>query len=172
MEVFSGVVLIPPTTVSQSVLGDAYPQGGGSWNPVLQEYFSMRFPEYMCSPDTPIHIKEFIIVILSVRLWGRHWAGQRILLFCDNDSVCDTCTYQKPTDLSMQKLLREFLYWVCLYDVHPILQKISSQDNHVADFISRNHSEDDIKDYFSLHDLPDQVKIQIPLEWYNFQANW
>ena len=172
LELFSGVVLIPPTTVSQSVLGDAYPQGGGSWNPVLQEYFSMRFPEYMCSPDTPIHIKEFIIVILSVRLWGRYWAGQRVLIFCDNDSVCDTCTYQKPNDLSLQKLLREFLYWVCLYDFHPILQKISSKDNHVADFISRNHSEDDIKDYFSLHEFPSQVKIHIPLEWYNFQANW
>ena len=172
MEVFSGVVLIPPTTVCQSVLGDAYPQGGGSWNPVLQEYFSMRFPEYMCSPDTPIHIKEFIIVILSVRLWGHHWAGQRILIFCDNDSVCDTCTYQKPVDPSMQKLLREFLFWVCRFDVHPILQKISSQDNHVADFISRNHDEDDIKDYFSRNELPNQIKIQIPLEWYNFQANW
>ena len=172
LEVFSGVVIIPPTTVSQSVLGDAYPQGGGSWNPVLQEYFSMRFPEYMCSPDTPIHIKEFIVVILSVRLWGRHWAGQRIMIFCDNDSVCDTCTYQKPNDLSMQKLLREFLYWVCLHNIHPILQKISSQDNHVADFISRNHSEDDIKSYFSLHKFPSQVKVQIPLDWYTFQANW
>ena len=172
IEVFSGVVLIPPTTVSQSILGDAYPQGGGSWNPVLQQYFSMRFPEYMCSPDTPIHIKEFIIVILSVRLWGRHWAGQRILIFCDNDSVCDTCTYQKPNHPSMQKLLREFLYWVCLYNFHPILQKISSEDNHVADFISRNHNEDDIKTYFSLNNFPTQVKIPIPLEWYNFQANW
>ena len=29
MEVFSGVEIIPPTTVCQSVLGDAYPKGGG-----------------------------------------------------------------------------------------------------------------------------------------------
>ena len=57
--------LIPPVTVSQSVLGDAYPQGGGSWNPVSKEYFSMRFPDYMCSPDTPIHIKEFILLSLA-----------------------------------------------------------------------------------------------------------
>ena len=90
LEIFSGVEIIPPTTVSMSVLGDAYPQGGGSWNPIAEEYFSMKFPNYMCSPDTPIHIKEFKNVILSVRMWGPTWAGERILIFCDNDSVCDT----------------------------------------------------------------------------------
>ena len=65
MEVFTGVEIIPPTTVSQSALGDAYPQGGGGWNPVLCQYFSMYFPDYLCSADTPIHIKEFIIVIFG-----------------------------------------------------------------------------------------------------------
>ena len=172
IEDFSGVVIIPPVTVSQSVLGDAYPQGGGSWNPVSQEYFSMRFPEYMCSPDTPIHIKEFIVVILSVRLWGKNWAGQRILIFCDNDSVCDTCTNQKPSDPSMQKLLREFLYWVCFYNFYPVLQKISSEENHIADFISRNHNEDDITNYFSANNYPSQVKVKIPLDWFSFKAEW
>ena len=149
LEVFSGVELIPPITVNQSVLGDAYPQGGGSWNPVRNEYFSMRFPEYMCSVDTPIHVKEFIVVILSVRLWGPNWSGQRILIFCDNDSVCDTCFYQKPNDPSLQKLLREFLYWVCKFNFFPVLEKISSKENYIADFISRNHNRSDI-DNFSL----------------------
>jgi hypothetical protein len=37
MELFSGVELIPPTTVSLAVLGDTCPQGGGSWNPVSAE---------------------------------------------------------------------------------------------------------------------------------------
>ena len=172
LEVFSGVEIIPATTVSQSVLGDAYPQGGGSWNPVLNQYFSMRFPEYMCSPDTPIHIKEFIIVLLSIRLWGQYWAGQRIIIFCDNDSVCDTCENQKPNNPEMQKLLREFLYWVCKFNFYPVLQKISSKDNHIADFISRNHNEDDISNYFAQNDLPNQSKVVIPADWYNFVAEW
>ena len=174
LEEFSGVELIPPISVCQSVLGDAYPQGGGSWNPVKNEYFSMRFPEYMCSPDTPIHIKEFIIVLLCVRMWGQHWAGQRIMIFCDNDAVCDTCTYQKPSDLQMQQLLREFLFWVCKYNFYPVLEKISSKDNHVADYISRNHNESDISDYFLLNGFPNhnQVKVEIPFEWFNFVAEW
>ena len=137
-----------------------------------REYFSLRFPDYMCSPDTPVHIKKFIVVILSARLWGSNWTGQRIMIFCDNDSVCDTCTFQKPSDPSMQKLLREFLYWVCHYNFYPAVQKISSHDNHVADFISRNHNEDDISKYFSLHDFPSQVKLDIPLDWFGFKAEW
>ena len=65
IEVFSRVEIITPTTVCQSVLGDAYPQGGGSWNPVLNEYFSEKFLLYMCSPDTPIHIKKSQKNVLS-----------------------------------------------------------------------------------------------------------
>ena len=172
IEVFSGVELIPPITVSQSVLGDAYPQGGGSWNPIRNEYFSNGFPQYMCSADTPIHIKEFVIVLLSVRMWGRYWSGQRIIIYCDNDAVCDTCTNQKPKDLPLQQLLREFLYWVCKYNFCPILEKISSKDNHIADFISRNHNEDDIDDYFFKNGFSSQTKVQVPLDWYQFIADW
>ena len=172
LEVFSGVEMIPPTTVCQSVLGDAYPQGGGSWNPVLSEYFSMKFLEYMCSRDTPIHIKEFVIVLLCVRMWGKNWVGQRIVIFCDNDAVCDTCTYQKPNNLAMQQLLREFLFWVCKFNFFPVLQKISSKDNHIADYISCNHNEENISNYFSVNGFPDQTKVIIPYEWYNFVAAW
>ena len=126
----------------------------------------------MCSPDTPIHHKKFIIVILCIRLWGENWTGQRILIYCDNTSVCDTCSYQKPSDPSMQKLLREFLFWVCKFNFYPILEKISTKDNHVADFISRNHDEDDISSYLAKQGFLNQSKIVIPLDWYNFIADW
>ena len=164
LETFSGVELIPPITVSQSVYGDAYPQGGGSWNPVLMEYFSMRFPQYMCSADTPIHTKEFIIVLLSIRLWGPKWAGHRVMIFCDNDSVCDACTNQKPKDPSMQKLVREFLYWVCKFNFCPVLNKISSAENNIADYISRNHDENDIALNFELNGYYNQKRLSIPME--------
>ena len=164
--------MIPPITVSLSVLGDAYPQGGGSWNPTAREYFSRRFPNLLCSADTPIHIKEFIIVIQAVRCWGKTWTGQRVVIYCDNDSVCDTCTYQKPKDPGMQKYLREFLYWVCTFNVYPILQKISTTDNHIADFISRNHNTSDIDANFEKNGYPSQKNIFIPDAWFSLVADW
>ena len=172
MEDFSGVEIIIPPSVNLAVLGDAYPQGGGSWNPTQSEYFSMRFPEYLCSNDTPIHIKEFFIVILCVRYWGPTWTGQRVLIYCDNASVCDTCFHQKPKDATMQKLLREFLFWVCKFNFCPILQKIGTKENHIADYISRNHNSSDIEHYLHLNGFSSQSKVEIPLDWFKFQAEW
>ena len=172
MEKFSGVEMIISPAVCLSVLGDAYPQGGGSWNPARAEYFSCRFPEYMCSADTPIHIKEFVVVLLCIRMWGQEWTGQRIMIFCDNESVVETCVNQKPKDHEMQKLLREFLFWVCKFNFYPVLQKISTKDNHIADYLSRNHNSKDIEIYLEKQGFPDQKKVDIPLDWYGFQAEW
>ena len=172
MEIFSGVEIIPPITVSQSVYGDAYPLGGGSWNPVLNQYFSTKFTHSFCSLEIPIHIKEFLVVIMCIRAWGEKWTGQRIILFCDNDSVCDTCTYLKPKDPELQRYLREYLFWVCRYNCFPILQKISSGDNYLADFISRNHETSDIDAYFASHGYPTQNRLEIPDDWYRFKADW
>ena len=50
----------------------------------------------------------------------------------------------------------------------PFCKKISSKENHIADFISRNHNEDDISDYFVKNGYPVQTKLKIPIDWYNF----
>ena len=172
MEVFSGVEIIPAPTASLAVYGDACVQGGGSWYPVVGEYFSLCFPDYMCSPDVPIHIKEFIVVILCIRLWGPQWSGQRVIIYCDNDAVCDCVTYQKPKDVKLQQLLRECLYWVCKYNFFPIMQKIASKDNNIADFISRVYLKNDIDRYFESCGYSNQSPVDIPLDWFSFKAEW
>ena len=111
-------------------------------------------------------------MLLAIRLWGPSWTGQRIKIFCDNESVCEVCTNQKPKNEEMQKLLREFLFWVCKYNFCPVLQKIKTADNHIADYISRNHDPIDIQNYFDKQGFPNQSKVEIPLEWYGFQAEW
>ena len=116
-----------------------------------------------------MHIKEFVIVVW---LWGTGWAGQRIVIYFDNDSVCDTCVYQKPKNLALQQLLREFLFWVCKFNFFPVLEKIGTKENHIADFISRNHIPADIDNYFESCGLPIQFKVDIPPSWFDFQADW
>ena len=53
-----------------------------------------------------------------------------------------------------------------------MLEKISSQENKIADFISRNHNEDDIAKYFKENDYSAQSKLVVPIEWYRFVAEW
>ena len=172
IEVFTGVEFIPLPYVSVAIYGDACISGGGSWNPMLCQYFSLKFPTYMSSPDTPIHIKEFVVVILSVRLWGPQWTGQKVVIYCDNDAVCDTCTFQKPKDKKLQQLLREFLFWVCSFNFFPVLHKINTKDNAIADLLSRVYDEEIIDDNFKKEGYPDQSRILIPEKWFDFQADW
>ena len=110
--VFNGVHLLVPSNPSEQISGDACPMGYGIWNPGLSQYFSSKFPFYLQDPQIPIHIKEFICLILATKAWGKFWAGKTVQIFCDNDSVCDVICYLKPKDPEMQKYLREFLHWV------------------------------------------------------------
>ena len=86
---FNGVELFIPDYVSVQVAGDACPMGLGSWNLTSKQYFSRKFPFAMQDPLIPIHVKEFLCVIIAVKKWGSEWSGKRVEIFCDNDAVCD-----------------------------------------------------------------------------------
>ena len=110
LQEFSGVEFIPNLVSSTNIFGDACVDGGGAWNEDAHEYFSFPFPRYMCSADTPIHIKEFIIVILIVRQWGSNWTGRKVRIFCDNDAVCDTCVFQNLKTLNFSNCSASFSF--------------------------------------------------------------
>ena len=172
IEIFSGVEIIPSPTVSFAVFGDACIIGGGGWNPALSEYFSLKFPEYMQSTDVPIHMKEFVVVILQVRLWVKKWSGQKVVIYCDNDAICDTCVNRKPKDQKLQKLLREFLFWVCTYNFYPIVTKIGTKENSIADFISRVYDPKLTEKHFKSHGVECPTLVEIPDDWFSFKAEW
>ena len=87
-----------PDFISEQIAGDACPSGLGCWYPNQQQYFSSEFPSFLKDPQIPIHLKEFICIILATKFWGPLWSGKRVQIYCDNDSVCDVITYLKPKD--------------------------------------------------------------------------
>ena len=58
----------------------------------------------LSDPLIPIHLKEFWIMIVSAKVWGEKWSGKTIMIFCDNDAVCDAVTYRKPRDPGLLSL--------------------------------------------------------------------
>ena len=117
--------------------GDATPTGGGAWYDKF--FWSRMLPKDLQDPRIPIHLKEFWVVIVSARLWGDSWAGKTVVIWCDNDAVVDTIVYKKPKDPALLSLLREFLYIVVTKKFFPVLRKIGTKENCLADFISRRH---------------------------------
>ena len=172
LDTFNGVELMIPTTVCCNVLGDATLAGAGAWNEDLMEFWSRKFPLSLQSPDYPIHLKEFITVIIEVKLWGAMWSGKRIAIHCDNAAVVQSINFLKPKDQEMQRCLREFLYFVTKFKFEPVMVRIPTKENFLADFISRNYNSEDIKKKFTNYGVPHMKKIEVSDDFFNFIADW
>jgi hypothetical protein len=166
------IELLIPNTVLCSVLGDAYPMGGGSWNEYAKEYYSRKFPLDLCNPKFPIHLKEFWCVILAVRLWGHLWTGYRVAIYCDNEAVVQTIIHQKPSDPELQNCLREFFFHVCAFKFQPILLRVTTSDNDIADFLSRNNNSEDIQKMFEAKSITGMKEVKIGDDMFDFIGNW
>ena len=140
--------------------GDATPSGGGGWSG--DQYWSRMLPTHLQDPCLPIHVKEFWCLIVSARLWGSVWTGRAITLFCDNCAVVDTINHKKPKDPALLSLLREFLYIAVSYKFFPVVRKISTTDNYLADHISRRHDHPAAAKLFQEAGLPPMVRVEVP----------
>ena len=134
--------------------------------------FQRDVPPPLQDPQLPIHVKEFWCVIVSVKILGSSWSGKRVKIYCDNDAVCDVISFLKPKDAQMQSLLREFLYWVCLFKFHPVVSKIGTKENFVADFLSRNFSLSDASSFFEKNNLSAMKCVPLDESMFTFKADW
>ena len=150
--------------------GDATPTGGGAWHG--REYWCGNLPDHLLDPQIPIHIKEFWVLIVSSKLWGDTWTGRCIVLYCDNDSVCDTIRNKKPRDPALLSLLREFLYIVVTKKFFPVVRKIGTRENKVADFISRRFDRQAATKVFAESGLQEMDLVKASTTFFNLSANW
>jgi hypothetical protein len=123
-------------------------------------------------PSIPIHLKEFWVLIVSAKLWGDTWTGRCLVLYCDNDSVCDTLVHKKPRDTALLSLLREFLFLVVVKKFFPVIRKIGTSENLLADHISRRHDKDAAAKLFSDHGLHDMVLVRPKANYFQLSAPW
>lgn len=129
-------------------------------------------PEALQSDALPIHVKEFWILIVSAKLWGESWTGRPVVLYCDNDAVCEVIWKKKPRDSVMLSLLREFLYVVVTRKFYPVVRKISSADNHLADHISRHFDTASAKALFSASGLTGMRQVMPKRKFFDLTATW
>ena len=168
---FNGVdFIINPSIINFSYKGDACQDGGGGFH--LKEYWSRPLPEWMKGKSTPIHLKEYWVLLVSIKLWGPTWTGSAVELFVDNTAVCQTCTNQKPSDTTMAAFLREYLFLVVHYKFHPIISHIGTKENFIADYLSRNFSPDQARTFFISHNLEPLYLRQVPDFMFKFSADW
>ena len=72
----------------------------------------------------------------------------------------------------MLKLLREYIYIVCEKNFIPVLRKISSKDNALADHISRRFDEESAREVFRKEGLTDMTLVAAPDTFFRTSAPW
>ena len=123
-------------------------------------------------PAVPIHCKEFWVLIVSAKQWGDTWTGKTIVLYCDNTSVCDTIVYKKPKDPALLSLLREFLYVVVTKKFFPVVRKIGTRENALADHISRRFDQEAAEQLFARSGLHEMTLVKPRADNFKLSAPW
>ena len=95
-----------------------------------------------------------------------------MVIYCDNDAVCELIWRKKPRDQAMLTLLREFLFVVVTKKFFPVVRKISTKDNHLADHISRNFDETKAKQQFEKAGLEGMVQVMPKRIFFDLSATW
>ena len=87
-------------------------------------------------------------------------------------AVVKTMVYQKPHDTELQKCLREMMFYACKFHFQPVFLRITTGDNDIADFISRNYDYNEIMAMFSRRGLHNMKQITVADDLFNFVADW
>ena len=149
MSTFNGVAFIPSPIWNEpdvSMATDSCLTGcGGICN---NEYFHTQFPPTILEQSLPIHKLEFLAVLVGARIWGHHFKGQKIRIYCDNQSVVDVINSSKTKDPFMATCLRELWLVVSKNQFELRAVHLPGEENRVADWLSRWHLGSKYRDAF------------------------
>ena len=93
-------------------------------------------------------------------------------VFCDNDAVVETVQNKKPRDPALLSLLREFLFVVVTEKFFPVLRKIGTKENDLADFVSRRFDPEAAAVNFSKAGLHNMQLVKPKTRFFEQSAKW
>ena len=134
--IFSGGIDLENWSKPDSIfLSDSSLTGiGGFWNGC---YFHAQFPESIIRKCLHIGVLEILSIIICLKLWGKYFKGQRIVVFCDNLNVCHLLNHGNSRSEILQDSLREICYLAACNEFELRAQHLSSEENRISDVLSR-----------------------------------
>ena len=111
-------------------------------------------------------------MVVSAKLWGPTWTGRCMVMYCDNDAVVETVQKKKPKDTAMLSLLREFLFVVVSNKFYPVVRKIGTKENELADFVSRRFDPEAAATIFSKAGLNNMQLVKPKTRYFDLTAKW
>ena len=89
--------------------------------------------------DKSVHINELecMALVITLKVWGPLLGGCKILMFCDNTTTISVVNKGRAHNEFSQKCLREIVYLASLHSFQIKVQYVPSEENRVADYLSR-----------------------------------
>ena len=130
---FNGTAFFSHIPVKHNIELDACLQGlGARWgNSVYAVALPLGYKQM-----TIVHL-EMLNIMVTIRTWGKFWAGQKICIHCDNQAVVCVLTTGKTKDSILAAIARNILMEISQFDINLKTVHIKGKCNQVADSLSR-----------------------------------
>ena len=114
-----------------------------------------------------------ITIIIALKLCGTCFKGKRIVVFCDNQSVCQVLNTGKSRSEDFQNGLREVCFLSALHECEIRTSYLTSRENRLADSLSRWHLGTKYQeDFKSITGLFDTYECSVADDLFQFVNNW
>lgn len=134
------------TKIEASWASDSSESGLGAWSESLKQFFHLQLNEEWSQKD--INVKEGAALMLSVKKWIQHFRAQRLLVQCDNQAVVTVLNSGRAHNKWLQACLREIQHWCGLNSTEIRAVWIKTEENAIADCLSRWHLNKKYRDKF------------------------
>ena len=116
---------------------DACLIGCGAWFSGLGLFFHSQFPKFILDMYLHINALELLSIIVATKVWGRHWAGKRIVVQCDNEASVSVINTGRSRDPFLQACLRELVLIAARHQFEIRAIHIPGITNRIPDELSR-----------------------------------
>ncbi len=142
--------------------------GCGAW--YGESWFQIQWDSR--SQDLPIACKELIPIVVACATWGKAWRGSRVICHCDNQVVVACLRSRTSKHAGLMHLLRCLVFIEAHFDCHLCPTYISTKDNHLADYLSRNNLSSFLFKVPTANSSPSPISKPLLDLVFNSRADW
>lgn len=136
-------------------------------------YFHEEFPPFIKDQNLPINALELLTIVVALKLWGPRLRGKKVLIYCDNMSSCHLVNRGCSRDEFHQSCLREICFFAARFEFIIRCQHIKTDENRVADILSRWHKKNDAaKLFWDSVTVTNPEKILVCSDLFRFSNSW
>ena len=112
-------------------------------------------------------------MIVCLKLWGNHFRGKKIQMFCYDLPVCVLVKNGKSSSEILQDCLREVAFLAARYEFQIRMVHLSSEDNQISAHLSRWNLDTSLKDrFFELVRYYDLTEFQVSDHLFDMIHTW